>query len=186
MSPRWDDPKPAAESPDDDDTRRSENTELSEDRDRGERSPEPGDGRDTEGPGTRAETLDPAEERAATDEASLRERMLAGTQRVGEVAGASVGALVVSVSSMFGWDKTDDKLPEAARALAATSEIFEEAGSAAGERKDDDEAADEPNQVVDPQEQLPPDQEGEQPETPSPTVDRSSAEGLHPDTVDDD
>ncbi|GAB3182677.1 hypothetical protein FHX75_111055 [Micromonospora palomenae] len=216
MGPRWDDPLHVGDGPDDDDRRdqrRSEGNERGEDRDRAERTPERGDEGEARGPGTRvetAETLDRAEERAATADASLRERLQAGAQRAGEVAAASAGALLVSAASIFGWQKTDDKLPEAVRTATTAAETVEEVASDARERKNREDAVEEPNRVVDPQEQLPPDREGELPAVPSPAVDRAaepadgvepaggvdmpvevdlpgraSADGLHPGAVDD-
>ncbi|MEU5789906.1 hypothetical protein ABZ754_19510 [Micromonospora purpureochromogenes] len=183
MASRWDDPLHVAGRPDDDDRRdprRSESTGRAEDGDRAERSPERGDGRDTADPGTRAgaaETLDRAEERAATADASLRERLQAGAHRAGEVAATSVGAFLVSAASILGWQKTDDRLPEAVRTATTAAETIEEVASDAKERKNREEAAEEPNRDVDPQEQLPPDREGERP-----AVDRAAdpADGVGP------
>ncbi|MEU4714803.1 hypothetical protein AB0F73_14240 [Micromonospora purpureochromogenes] len=211
MGPRWDDPLHVAGRPDDDDRRdprRSESTGRGEDRDGAERSPEQGDGRDAGGPGTRAgtaETLDRAEERAATADASMRERLQAGAHRAGEVAAASAGALLVSAASILGWQKTDDKLPEAVRTATTAAETVEELASDAKERKNREDAVEEPNRDVDPQEQLPPDGEGERPAVdraddpaggvePAGGVDmpvevdlpgRASAEGPHPGAADD-
>ncbi|MFF0155055.1 hypothetical protein [Micromonospora sp. NPDC005203] len=181
MSPRWDDPKSAAGSPDDD-TRPSDRTEPSEDRDRLERSAEPGDGRETEDPDTGAETLDPAEERAATDEASLRERSQAGAQQAGTAVAALAGAVGISVASVLGWQKTDDRLWDVARTATAAAEPLEGAASDVRKRRNQEVATEEPNPDVDRQEQPPPDREGERPST----VDRPSAEGPPPDATDDD
>lgn len=185
MSPRWDDPTHAAESLDDD-RRHSESTELSGDRDRAEGSPEQGDGRDTDGPGTGPEMLDPAEERAATDEASLRERSRAGAQRAVEVAATYVAAGVVSAASILGWQKTDDRLPDAARAAATAAEAVKGMASDVRNKRNHEGAAEEPDRVIDPQEQPPPDREGERAATSSPTVDRPPAEAPHPEAADDD
>ncbi|NYF59151.1 hypothetical protein [Micromonospora purpureochromogenes] len=181
MGPRRDDPLHVAEGPDDDDRRdprSSESGGRGEDRDRAERLPEQDEGPDAEGPDTRAETLDRAEERAASADASLRERLQAGAQRTGEAAATSAAALLVSAASILGWQKTDDKLPEAVRTAATAAETVEEVASDVKERKNREEAAEEPNRVVDPQEQPPPDREGDR-------AAGGSAEGLHRDAPDD-
>ncbi|MBQ0893331.1 hypothetical protein KBX37_09510 [Micromonospora sp. U56] len=189
MGPRWDDPLHVAGKPDDDDRRdprRAESTGRGEDRDGAERSPEQGDGRDAGGPGTRgaetAETLDRAEERAATADASLRERLQAGAHRAGEVVAAGAGTLLVSAASILGWQKTDDKLPEVVRTATTAAEIVEEGASGVKERKNREDAAEEPNRDVDPQEQLPPDREGDRPAVQSPAADRAAdpADGAEP------
>ncbi|MER7459324.1 hypothetical protein [Micromonospora sp. NPDC126480] len=150
MAARWDDPLNVAGRADDED--RSASTERGADRDRPERTLEHDDppaGPDR--PEGTAGTLDRAEERAATDDASLRERLQAGAQRGGELA----AAVLVSAAGILGWQETDDRLP--VQAAANASEAIGEAASAAKDRRDRDDAVEEPNQDVDPQEQLPPD-----------------------------
>ncbi|GIJ80419.1 hypothetical protein SAMN05443287_10468 [Micromonospora phaseoli] len=207
MCPRWDDPLNQADKPDDDDrrdTRGSGGVEPGEDRDRAEQTLEQGDQPEAEDPDTpagTAETPDRAEDRAATTDASLRERLQAATHRGGEI----VAALLVAGTSILGWQKTDDR-PHVQTA-AETAEIIEKGASAAKKRKRDEAEAEQPKGDVDPQEQLPPDREGDRPalhgtaeqadgaspegvpDMPPVEVDlpsRDSAEGRRSDAADDD
>ncbi len=206
MGDRWYDPLRGSDRADDDgrDKQPGERTGSGDDRDRPDRELERNDRPEREldqgdrpdgasAPGAGG-TLDRAEERAATDDASLRERLSAGTRRTGELAAAAL----VSASSILGWQKTDDRLPVQAAAEAA--EVFEATASAGKRRKDRENAVAEPNRELDPQEQLPPDREGDRPAadrtdgdgpagTPSVEVDlpgRGPAGELGPDATDDD
>ncbi|MFI7575905.1 hypothetical protein [Micromonospora sp. NPDC049497] len=173
MGPRWDDPLHGAERPDDDDRRSEGAAEQGEDRDRAEGTLEKGDRPDAGDPDTRAETagtLDRAEESAATADASLRERLLAGAQR----GAGLVGAGFVGIGSFLGLQETDDR--PLVQAVEKTAEAIGEAAAATQERKENEDAAEEPNRGVDPHEQLQPDRDGDHP----------PAEGLHADAADED
>ncbi|MEG3635655.1 hypothetical protein [Micromonospora palythoicola] len=183
MTDRWDDPPRRTEQPGDDDhrdERRSEGIDQGADHDRAERPIEHGDEQDTERSEASGGTLDRAEERAATADASWQERFQAATRRA---AGVTALALA-SVTGALEWEKTDNR--SAVQVAAAAAETVEAKAGADARRRRDENAAEEPNTDGDEQEQLPPDREG----AVDPAVDRapgSDAAGsadLPPDDLD--